>query len=180
MGIAYRFYTNPRQERFVWRSYAPAAWTNPVSFGDNEPYFNEPAIVYLGGQRYGVLYLSWHTPFERAAYFDIINLAPGTSVPLAGTPEVYALEQNYPNPFNPSTTIRFTVGGSKAALVTVSIFDVLGREIRNLVAESRAPGDYQVEWGGTDNRGKSVSSGVYFCRLKAGTFTATRSMMLLR
>ncbi len=95
-------------------------------------------------------------------------------------PLVFALEPNYPNPFNPTTTIRYTVGGTGSIHVLLTIHDVLGRVIKTLVAEMQAPGAYRVVWDGTDEQGRGVSSGVYFCKFRAGGFTATRSMALLR
>ena len=71
-----------------------------------------------------------------------------------------ALFQNYPNPFNPSTTIRFDL--SKSCIVTLKIFDILGREVETLIDESRPAGHYQVQW-----EGKNFGSGVYFYQLIA-------------
>jgi len=95
-------------------------------------------------------------------------------------PLAFSLQQNYPNPFNPSTTIRYSIGGTAATSVTLTIHDALGRVVRTLVAETRAPGEYRVVWDGTDDRGRMVSSGLYFLSLKAGSFVATRTMTLLK
>jgi Ca-activated chloride channel homolog len=95
-------------------------------------------------------------------------------------PLTFALHQNYPNPFNPTTTVRYTVGGTTTVHVKLMIYDMLGRIVKTLVADSRSPGEYSVVWDGTDEQGKSVSTGLYYCRLEAGGFSATRPMMMLK
>jgi hypothetical protein len=104
----------------------------------------------------------------------------------ADTPaHVTTLAQNYPNPFNPTTTIRFTVGegeanGSGQAYVSIALYDVLGRRVAQLKDEVLPLGDYSVVWDGTDGRGASLASGIYFVRLDVGEATFTRKMVLLR
>lgn len=98
---------------------------------------------------------------------------------VGGTPQVFALRQNIPNPFNPLTTIRYDVprGGAGVSLV---IYDLAGRRVRELVHERRAAGAWSVQWNGEDERGTRVASGIYFYRMRAGTFVATRKMVLLK
>lgn len=85
----------------------------------------------------------------------------------------YELSQNYPNPFNPETRISYTI--SKPSDVKLSIYNVLGQKVAELVNAKQAAGKYQVTWNAKD-----VSSGVYFYRLEAGDYTRTMKMMLLR
>jgi hypothetical protein len=93
---------------------------------------------------------------------------------LDGTlPREFALSQNYPNPFNPTTNIELRI--VNRGLVTLKVFDVLGREISTLVNEMRPAGVYTVRWDAS-----SLPSGVYFYRLQAGAFTASRTMMLMK
>jgi hypothetical protein len=88
-----------------------------------------------------------------------------------------ALDQNFPNPFNPRTHIRFSL--DRNAPVTLSIYDVSGRHVRTLLNRPIAPGIYVEEWDGRDANGRSVSSGVYFYRLKAGKRTLTKKMLMV-
>ena len=90
----------------------------------------------------------------------------------------FKLEQNYPNPFNPSTKIRFSL--PKSEFVSIEIFDITGNEIYTLVNSSVSAGSYSVEWNSVNNSGENVSSGVYFYVIKAGTYTETRRMILVR
>jgi hypothetical protein len=85
----------------------------------------------------------------------------------------YRLYQNYPNPFNPSTTISYQI--QNTGLVSLIVYDVLGRAIRTLVSEEVARGDHSVQFSGAD-----LPSGVYLCTLKAGDFVSTKKMILLK
>lgn len=94
-------------------------------------------------------------------------------------PSFNQLDQNYPNPFNPTTMVRYRLKG--IAYADLVIYNVRGQRVRTLVSrrlhEAR---DYEVSWDGTDDRGRPVASGVYFYRLQAGSFVATRKMVLLK
>jgi len=93
-------------------------------------------------------------------------------------PVTFALHQNYPNPFNPITTLRYDLPSD--ALVTLSIYDMLGREITQLVNISQQAGFKSVQWDATDMYGKSVSAGIYLYQIQAGEFVQTRKMVLLK
>jgi parallel beta-helix repeat protein len=88
-------------------------------------------------------------------------------------PAKYLLHQNYPNPFNPSTTIKYEL--PQSAMVKLSVYDMLGREVYVLVNERREAGVHEVKFDGS-----SLASGVYFYRLQAGDFTQTKRLLLLR
>jgi hypothetical protein len=104
-------------------------------------------------------------------------------------PTEFVLEQNYPNPFNPVTTIRFVIPNevrnlqdfsSQAprndnALVTLKVYDVLGKEAATLVNEEKPAGIYEVDFNAN-----GLSSGVYFYQLRSGDFVQTNKMILLR
>lgn len=103
-------------------------------------------------------------------------------------PNVFALNQNYPNPFNPTTTIKFAI--EKASIADIVIFDVMGRKVATLVSEQLNPGFYTTTWNGIDDRGNTVSSGVYYVRMNAHTgnngtssgesFSAFRKLLLMK
>ena len=98
---------------------------------------------------------------------------------LQSTPREFALHQNFPNPFNPDTTIKYDL--AESADVTLQIYNVLGQVVRTLVAsEAQNAGRYQIRWNGMDDRGVSVSSGIYFYRISAGEFQNVRKLMLLK
>jgi methionine-rich copper-binding protein CopC len=93
-------------------------------------------------------------------------------------PDNFVLAQNYPNPFNPSTVIEYSL--PEQTQVSVDIFNVRGQRIDRLVNATHEPGVYSVEWNGTASDGSPVSSGIYFCRITARDFTATRKMALVK
>lgn len=88
------------------------------------------------------------------------------------------LYQNHPNPFNPTTTIAFTL--PRREKVDLSVYNIEGKLVTNLLNEPLDEGSRQVTWNGTDSHGNPVSSGVYFYRLKAGGKTLTKKMVLLK
>lgn len=88
-------------------------------------------------------------------------------------PEAYKLEQNYPNPFNPTTTISFSI--PKNGLVSLKVYDVLGKEVATLVNTQLNSGQYNVNLNAAN-----LSSGIYFYTLKAGDFVETKKMMLVK
>ena len=124
-----------------------------------------------------------HAPIRFAGCFD--DGPVNVDEQQAELPRVFSLEQNYPNPFsengvigNAATAIRFTL--PSAGKVSLAIYDVSGRLIDTLESGNRAAGEHLIRWDGRDNRGERVASGVYFYRLTAGDFVATRKLVLLK
>ena len=90
-----------------------------------------------------------------------------------GLPDNFALLQNYPNPFNPSTKIRFQI--AETVLVSLKVYDILGKEVKTLVNEELQPGIYNTEFDAS-----ALASGIYFYKLKAGSFVETKKMLLIK
>ena len=88
-------------------------------------------------------------------------------------PDIYRLHQNYPNPFNPNTSISYDI--REAGLVTLRVFDVLGREVVTLVNNSQTAGSYSVEFNAS-----TLSSGIYFYQLKVNDFSDLKKMVVLK
>ena len=88
-------------------------------------------------------------------------------------PKEFQLMQNYPNPFNPTTTIIFDL--PKESHVTMKIYNILGQEVKTLINETKKPGSYHLNFNAS-----SLASGVYIYRIKAGEFTSTKKMMLIK
>jgi hypothetical protein len=114
--------------------------------------------------------------------YSEVDDAGNRTVEAAGSsqlvPTSYALNQNYPNPFNPSTEISFDL--PQASKVDLSIYNVLGQHVRNLVEDQMEAGQHTVTWDGRDNNGNTAASGIYFYRIKANEFTDIRKMTLLK
>ncbi len=94
------------------------------------------------------------------------------------SPFKFSLFQNHPNPFNSTTTISFTL--PTRTYITLQIYDSMGRLINKLVQQNLPAGSYNFAWAGQNEAGLSVSSGLYFCKLSAGDFTATKKLLLIK
>lgn len=111
---------------------------------------------------------------SRWIYTWIGNLWEPTDIDdLELTADSYILTQNYPNPFNPSTTIKYAI--EKPGLVTLKVYDVLGKEVASLVNQDQAAGVYSVKFDAS-----LLSSGIYFYKLESGSFTKINKMMLVK
>lgn len=93
-------------------------------------------------------------------------------------PTVFALHQNSPNPFNPITAVKYDM--PKAGDVQISVFNVLGQRVTDLVNGYQEAGSHEVVWNGKDDGGSSVASGIYFYRIKTSEFSDTKKMLLLK
>ena len=126
------------------------------------------------------------SPWENQALFDFdgelldaISVFDNSSVAIKRI-DNFSLNNiyNYPNPFNPVTTLRYDL--PKDELVTITVYDMLGNVVNNLVNANQFSGYKSVQWNATNNQGQSVSAGVYLYRIEAGEFRQTRKMILLK
>jgi type IX secretion system substrate protein len=134
-----------------------------VSVGDEIPAnveLNIPSHRLKSNRSYTQTYLS--------AYRLIVSVDENENVL-----QEFNLSQNYPNPFNPTTTITFTI--PQNGFVRLNVYDLLGREVANLVSEEQPAGNYNIEFDAS-----SLSSGVYFYRLQSGSFMDSKKLTLLR
>jgi hypothetical protein len=128
--------------------------------------------------------------FDNGAWTDVEDEVGSEEA----TPE-FSLSTNYPNPFNPVTSIEYAVGsrqtpekavgGSRFTVhgpihTTLTIYNILGQEVRTLVNEPKGPGTYEVIWDGKDKNGNEVASGVYLYRLQANDFVQAKKMVFMK
>jgi hypothetical protein len=130
--------------------------THFYSFSDNN--------IEIGSYSYRLKQVDFTGTFRYYELNDMVEVS---------TPFTYNLEQNYPNPFNPSTTISWQLKND--GLVSIKIFDQLGKEVATLVNEEKAAGSYEIEFNAA-----SLASGVYYYRINAGTFVDTKKMILMK
>ncbi|MBC8375168.1 MAG: T9SS type A sorting domain-containing protein [FCB group bacterium] len=90
----------------------------------------------------------------------------------------FRLNQNYPNPFNPTTTISYEL--PEQLELTLTIYDITGREVMTLVHLTKSAGQYEIQWNGADDSGKQVATGMYFAQLRTGDFSQVIKMVYLR
>ena len=105
-------------------------------------------------------------------YFYYSSFVTGTEANIVKD-RTYTLFQNYPNPFNPTTTINYSI--PRTSLVTIKVYDVLGREIETLVNDEKHIGNYKVEFNAS-----KLASGIYFYKMQAGDFSETKKLILLK
>ncbi|MBD3377092.1 DUF4397 domain-containing protein [candidate division KSB1 bacterium] len=138
----------------------------------------ESAVVYASG------FFAPASNQNGQGFAVYVTLADGTTLPLPvatsvsrdDTPAVirsYELSQNYPNPFNPTTQIRFNIPESE--WVTLSVYDVIGRKVAEIVNSRLQPGSYNIAFDATD-----LTSGLYYYRLQAGSFQDMKKMMIVK
>ena len=109
-----------------------------------------------------------------------MDITPGAvdTPALTFVPKAYSLDLGRPNPFREMTTIPFAI--PREGMTTLSVWDVTGRLVKNLVQRDLAAGYYNPTWDGRDQAGRLVAAGIYFVRLESGSFNATRKVIRLR
>ncbi len=112
-------------------------------------------------------------PGPDSCYHIQTNGTTGVDDENNGIPQQFALLQNYPNPFNPNTNFEFRI--ANVGLVSLKIYDLLGKEVATLMNEVKQPGNYNISWNAN-----GLASGVYLYRLTAGSFVETKKLILLR
>jgi hypothetical protein len=108
----------------------------------------------------------------------LIDQPTGIDEDQNAVPKSYSLKQNYPNPFNPETVIEYNLAAS--GHVTLTVFNVIGQKVADIVNGYESAGNKQAVWNGRDENGREVQSGIYFYRLTTDNFSMTRKMMLLK
>ncbi|MEO8233453.1 MAG: cellulase family glycosylhydrolase [Ignavibacteriota bacterium] len=136
----------------------------------NWQYLSTPDIYLSAGNH--VLQTRFFFGGFNFSYMDFVLTTVNAETEIKN-PNTYSLQQNFPNPFNPSTTITFST--KEFGNVQIDVFDMLGREIINLVNSELPAGMHSVDFEGT-----GLSSGIYYYILKAGDFTTSRKMILLK
>jgi flagellar hook assembly protein FlgD len=96
----------------------------------------------------------------------------------ASIPITYVLHQNYPNPFNPVTTLSYDL--PEDALVNITIYDMMGKQVKTLINDQQTAGYKSVQWNATNNLGEPVTAGLYLYTIQAGDYSQTRKMVLLK
>ena len=116
--------------------------------------------------------------YTSTTYFYTMDTTTTAINKLNENPSSFILYQNYPNPFNPVTTIKYSL--DKSIRVHLSIYNISGQKICNLVEQNQNIGVHQVLWDGRDGSGQLVPSGTYFYKIDTGDFTQVRKMLLMK
>jgi len=160
----------PAQSSYVLQSHtlgSAGAPTSSVGFGANGT-MGQPTPI-------GTSSTDNHT-LQAGFWAQAWPSIPASAMaPVAYRDELF---QNYPNPFNPTTTVEYSVG--QTGLAEIVIYNVLGQRVKTLLREHKPPGRYQAQWDGRGDSGSQVASGVYFCRLTVGSYSAVKKLVLLK
>ncbi len=148
---------------------APTVWTHYSYFLSND--YNNQII------RVGIKCCSddaFALGIDGFQHLGLVPVAGGEPVP----PPETALLDNFPNPFNPQTTLRYSL--REVGPVSLKIYNSRGQAVRTLVSETQPAGSHSVVWDGRDDQGRPAANGIYHCRMTAGTFSATRKLVLMK
>jgi hypothetical protein len=137
------------------------------------------------GIEYTTLDLTRNRIFSTVAHFSTLavkgkegSLVNVDDKPELSTPNGYKLSQNYPNPFNPSTRISYYL--PEKGKVKLTVYNILGKEVKTLVNKVKQKGKYTVTWDGTNSKGNKVSAGVYLYQLRSKDFIRAKKMILVK
>jgi hypothetical protein len=138
------------------------------------------AVDIEGGEYVGSVIVSTNDPDEASISIPCTLVVDpvGIDESVEHFPTEFSLNQNYPNPFNPSTQISFVL--PTESKVELTIYDLLGRRVKRLISGRLEAGYHAATWDGTDEQGAAATSGVYFYLLKAGDFSHSRKMLLMK
>ncbi len=178
-------HTHAQYDSYVWASYGfnvngwhnidisqlVQAWIN----GDIENY--GLLIRAQTGSKFSKFYSKEHSNSTLHPYLEV-NYTP---VNISDNPIQVKNSnlQNYPNPFNPTTTISFSIT-QNSDFVNLEIYNVKGQKVKQLVSSQLSAGQHSVEWNGKNENNKSVTSGIYYCRLKSGNSVNSKKMILMK
>jgi len=159
-------------------------YLNPIN--DNIPEGVEVKVLRGGNHTYpGIFAMSSHRfdtpPFvttDHMGFRVALRTQQLNSKKELQLPDIINLHQNYPNPFNPVTTLRYDL--SENGHVNITIYDMLGRQIKTLINQTQDAGYRSVIWNATNNYGKPVSAGIYLYQIQAGEYISTKKMVLLK
>jgi hypothetical protein len=148
-------------------------WETDTRLTNNPAYSSRPSVSVSGS----TVHVVWYDMRDGNGEIYYKQNPTGNVIGInkigINSPDKYSLYQNYPNPFNPTTNIKYQIINKK--LVTLKIYDILGKEVASLVNEKQLPGVYEVNWDASQ-----FPSGVYFYKLTAGDFSEVKRMVLIK
>jgi len=162
-GSAKAYFYNPQGG-----SIFPCRWPIPEDLS-----YTNTTLQSAGSDGFALGDLNWF-PDQKELWLvtGVKNEEPGV------IPSDFTLSNAYPNPFNPETNIKFAL--AKSAKVKLTIYNILGQKVKELVNSELNAGSYSTKWDGTDNLGFKVASGIYLYRLDSDSFTATKKLILMK
>lgn len=163
----------------IWRSLSGGVFAKVADLsGSATEHVDTLPVGYRGGAVYRVV--SVNSIDSRFSFTQEVEAKVGTATlvdNLTAQPTGYALAQNYPNPFNLTTIISYQLPAME--VVELAVYNMLGQKIRSLInGQTQSAGKHEAIWDGRDDYGNVVAGGMYFYKFQAGSFMATRKMLL--
>jgi hypothetical protein len=150
--------------------------------GENSAYYGATMYDLTQNNEYEILISMDHILYQQTGRFLTRIYRPDSLSSFTNRglnlPESSRLKQNYPNPFNPTTSISFEI--SDYSIVSLKVYNILGKEIKTLLEKELSPGSYAISWEARDSNGELLPSGVYLIQLHSGNYTKTIKALLLR
>jgi hypothetical protein len=162
-------------ELFMLEKSTDEAFTEPEVFEMVDTTYLDPDYILNESNYYRLAAVDYAG--NMSEYSSVVDIAV-LAIDLNLIPDVYALHQNYPNPFNPVTTLRYDL--PEDAMVSITIYDVMGRRVKSLVNTIQTAGYRSVRWDATNSFGEPVSAGMYIYMIQAGEFRQNKKMVLLK
>ncbi len=165
---------NPNEGTWLWAEGAGGAHNDK----GNSITVDLDGFIYVGGHFVASAWFNGFNLISAGEYDVFIAKMSGST---SADSEIVSNEHiflNYPNPFNPTTTINYSL--KENAKVSLNIYNIKGQKVKQLVSDQLSAGEHSVVWNGTDYNGKSVSSGIYFYKLKTRNYEKTKKMVLLK
>jgi PKD repeat protein len=157
---------------YIWRKNGiPVDWDSLYNYRSSafDPVPRTDTIIVDVSNGFNTTTRQWYIHVEEISSLGTEN---------SSIPKTFFMKQNYPNPFNPTTTIAY--GLPEVSDVTIDIFDILGRKIRNLTLGRQKAGYYNYTWDAKNNQGFTIPSGVYIYKLTANRFIDTKKMIFIK
>ena len=153
-----------------------------IDFGDCEMALGigwvNDSCVYISGCDFVADSVDYSDAFFNSMDDCIQSCVFVSNVEINQSPIAFNLYSNFPNPFNPVTALRYDL--PEDALVNITIYDMMGRIVKNLVSNHQTAGYKSIKWNATNDSGSPVSAGIYLYQVKAGKYRQTRKMVLLK
>jgi len=165
----FQYYKIERSTDSLFITAVESSFLQDNTYTDNDLEFNTDYFYRVSA------FLGYWTDYSTivSVILESVNIVADNDIPI-----VYKVHQNHPNPFNPVTSLRYNL--PEDGLVNITIYDMMGRVVSNLVSSQQRAGYKFVQWNATNNAGQPVSAGIYLYTIQAGEFVQTKKMVLLK
>ena len=165
----FQYYKIERSTDSLFITAVESSFLQDNTYTDNDLEFNTEYFYRVSA------FLGYWTDYSNvvSVIIESVSISDQDKIPTS-----FAVHQNHPNPFNPTTQIKYDL--PEDALVSITIYDIMGRSIKSLVNSNQSAGYRSIQWNATNNLGEPVSAGMYIYMIQAGEFRKVKKMVLLK